>query len=202
MKTELIKFNENLPVIQRFVAEDTQYVLDLVPHTMDKRFSFELVFDTEGVSAEIDGLFLLKQNQFLDLTTTARHRVPHTSCITKIKGVLTSNSRAKYLGKIIIEKLAQQTSSFLEHAILVTGNETVNSSQPILEIEADDVKASHGSTTGRINEDQIYYLMSRGLNRRSAENLIIQGFFESLVSKVYDDDVKSYLMQKFPALTQ
>jgi Fe-S cluster assembly protein SufD len=175
------------------VTEDTQFVLRLTPHKADTKYIAELVFETEGISAEILGMFSLKKSQFLDLTTITNHKVPHTSCTTKIKGVLADKSKANYVGKIIIAKPAQQTSSFLEHAVLVNGEETTNNSQPILEIEADDVKASHGSTTGRVDASQVYYLMSRGLSQKESQKLIVEGFFDTLLNTVSDEGVREQI---------
>ncbi len=184
MKTRLITPHEKETVL---VTEDAQFVLNLSGGNHDVTF----VFNTEGVSAEVIGLYKLKPNEEINLTTTTDHKARNTSCVTKIKGALSDGSRSIYLGKIVIRKSAQQTSSFLEDNVLVVGENTYNNSQPILEIDADDVKASHGATTGRVNESWIYYLMSRGLSKGESEKLIVEGFFESLISKIEDEKVKS-----------
>ena len=170
------------------VPEDTQFVLRFPDAEATANIVFS--FEKEGVSAEVLGLFSLKPGNKLNLTTTALHKVPHASCITKIKGVLYSDSEAFYIGKILINKKAQNTSSFLENNTLVLGDNTKNTSQPILEIDADDVKASHGSTTGRVNEEQIYYLMSRGFTREESVRLIVEGFFEKELSLILDSGVR------------
>lgn len=175
MKTQVIELQENMQVYAR---EDTQFVL-VFPNEKSVKLELNIIFEKEGVAAEIIGLYKLSKDQSVDLTTVATHKVPHTSCMTKIKGVLMDRARSKYTGKIVIEKAAQGTSSFLEHNVLVLGDETHNNSEPILEILANDVMASHGATTGRINEDQIYYLTSRGLSRVEAEELIVEGFLKS-----------------------
>ena len=66
----------------------------------------------------------------------------------------------------------------------------IERAKKILEIEADDVKASHGATTGRISEEQVYYLMARGLSRKEAEEIIVEGYFESLLSRIVDPKVR------------
>lgn len=172
------------------VEEDTQFVLVFPDRNSAEELTVEFVFEQPGVSAEIIGLYKLHPHEKLHLTTIANHKTVHTSCNTKIKGVLLDNASSTYLGKIIIAKEAQQTSSFLEDGVLVLGNNTHNRSDPILEIEADDVAASHGATTGRIDPDQVYYLQSRGLNNAEAEELIIEGYFESLLSQICDDSIR------------
>ena len=178
------------------VLEDTKFVLDLSGlknQTADTVSDIVFSFEKEGVSAEILGLFCLKPDSRLKLTTTALHKLPHTSCITKIKGVLYSNTEASYIGKIIIKKDAQNTSSFLENSTLVLGDNTKNTSQPVLEIDADDVKASHGSTTGRISEEQIYYLMSRGISRDESVKMIVEGYFEKELSTISDPKIREQI---------
>jgi Fe-S cluster assembly protein SufD len=98
------------------------------------------------------------------------------------------------VGKIIIAKKAFQTNSYLNNKTLVIGEGTKNVTRPILEIEADDVKASHGATTGRVRVDDVYYLTSRGLTKKEAEEIIVEGFFESLVAKIEDEDVREKVL--------
>jgi Fe-S cluster assembly protein SufD len=187
MRSELVKLNENTVID---VKEDTQYVLDLSSAADGGKYSIELKFNKQGINGELLGLYNLTDSQKIDITTIARHIAPNTSCMTKIKGVLNDGSSSEYVGKILIEKTAQQTNSFLHDGVLVTGDKTHNNAQPILEIEADDVKASHGATTGRIDKEQVYYLMSHGLNRDEAEKLVIEGYFEDLLSRIVDPEVR------------
>ncbi|MFZ5424275.1 MAG: SufD family Fe-S cluster assembly protein [Patescibacteria group bacterium] len=188
MKVEFLKLKENNSIS---VTEDTQFVLD-IPFKSGK-YVVELKFEKEGVAAEIIGLYKLGMGDNLHLTTIANHLAPHTTCVTNVKGVLTNGSKSDYIGKILINKKAQQTSSYLDDSVLILGENTHNNSQPILEIEADDVKASHGATTGRIDENQIYYLTSRGLTRVEAQDLIVDGFFESVLATIKSDEIRQKL---------
>lgn len=183
MKVKLLKPEE--VKLQLKPTEDIQYVF-----VGTGEHEFELFLQKEGIQVEFLSLFSLRGKEKLKLATKSIHKVPHTSCIVNVKGVLFDNSQSDYVGKIIIEKKAQQTTSYLEDNVLNMGDKTKNHTQPILEIEANDVKASHGATTGRISEDQIYYLMSRGLTREEAENTIIEGFFESTLSLIKDDKIR------------
>ncbi|NMB70087.1 SufD family Fe-S cluster assembly protein [candidate division WWE3 bacterium] len=188
MKTLLVKPEQYTTIP---VKEDTQFLLDL-RNIPEANLILELQMATPGVSAEIYGFYTLTDSQKLTLTTIARHIAPHTSCMTRIKGILDKSASSSYIGKILIAKSAQQTSSYLSHDVLVIGNKTSNNSQPILEIDADDVKASHGATTGRIDEGQLYYLSTRGLDRDTARNLIIKGFFDSEMQHIKD----AYLVEE------
>ena len=188
MKIELLKSQQNIILEPQ---EDTQYVI--IP---SGEASIDLILNKQGISAELFALFALKGSENVFLSTRSVHKVPHTTCTINVKGALFDSSVSNYIGKIIIEKPAQQTTSYLEDNILSIGNKTRNASQPILEIEADDVKASHGATTGRINADQIYYLMARGLSKEAAEKIIISGFFEALLSKVVDEKIREQVRKK------
>jgi len=193
MKTEFIKLGENTKVK---VSEDTQFVLDVKANGGDLNQSIDVVFEKSGVSAEIIGVFKLLGGEEIGLRTSAIHKVPNTQCFTHIKGVLMDKSSSNYVGKIIIEKDAQQTSSYLEDNILVVGEGTNNISQPILEIEADDVRASHGATTGRINKDQLFYLQSRGLSEEEAQEVIIEGFLNSLLNRIQDETIRNKVKER------
>lgn len=190
MKTQLVTVDENKKIN---VTEDTQFVLSFPNKQSTEDFEVELIFEKQGVSAEILGIYKLNDGESLHLVTIANHQVPNTSCNTKIKGVLMDHTKAKYIGKIVIAEGAQQTSSFLDDGILVLGDNIQNRSDPILEIEADDVAASHGATTGRIDKNQIYYLQSRGLSVDEAQNIIVEGFFESMLSEIHDHQVRDVI---------
>ncbi len=187
MKTELVKVDSETEVK---VQEDTQFVLDFEEFGKDVAYSLAVIFEKPDAKAEIIGLYKLSDSQTLSLATSAIHKVPHTKCFTYVKGVLYDKARSDYVGKIIIESKAQQTSSYLEDNVIAVGKSTQNNSQPILEIEADDVKASHGATTGQINPEQVYYLQSRGFSEEEAKNTIIEGFFNSLLSRIKDEKIR------------
>lgn len=196
MKTILLRpTNESHQTIIS-VREDTQFVLDLQglavsnPSLSNERTTLIFNFETQGVQAEIMGIFNLSATSGLNFETVAHHKVPNTSCLTDIRGALQDSSRSSYVGKIIIDPAAQQTSSFLNENVLTVGLGCSNRSEPILEIEADDVKASHGSTTGNIDYDQEFYLLSRGFTKSESQQLILEGFFQRILNKIMDPKVR------------
>jgi len=195
MKTEYIKVLSGEDTVVN-VEQDTQFVLDLTGSDKTADLSFSVVFEKPGVKAEIIGIYKLLEDQKIKLETASIHKVPNTECFTRIKGVLMDNSQSDYRGKIIIEKRAQQTNSFLEDNVVVMGQNTKNSSQPILEIDADDVKASHGATTGRVSPEQVLYLKSRGLSEEEAQDIIIEGFFASLLGRIEDERIRDKVKEK------
>uniref|UniRef100_A0A7C4TP78 SUF system FeS cluster assembly SufBD core domain-containing protein n=1 Tax=candidate division WWE3 bacterium TaxID=2053526 RepID=A0A7C4TP78_UNCKA len=166
------------------VEEDTRLIV--VP-SGEVSVNVEVV--KEGVSAELVVLYALHGDASVSLATNSVHKIPHTSCNVIVRSALFDSSKSSFEGKIYIGKEAQGTVSYLEDNVLSVGDKVKNSSKPILEILADDVKASHGATTGRLDETSLYYLQSRGLSREEAERLSIEGFFESVLGKIDDAEV-------------
>ena len=118
----------------------------------------------EYSSAFINGIFSLKENQQHEIRTTINHLVENTKSYQLIKSVLGKNSKSAYQGRIFVNSKAQKTDGYqLSKAILLDETSEFNA-KPELEIYADDVKCSHGSASGSLNENSIFYLMSRGLN--------------------------------------
>jgi Fe-S cluster assembly protein SufD len=193
MKTVLVETKEKTNFD---LEEDSQLVLSFDDFSPQKSYQVTLNFKKPGLNGEIIALFRLKEGQDLDLTTIANHLAPHTQCKTTVRGVLEDKSSANYVGKIIINKEAQQTVSYLEDNVLLVGENIKNESRPILEIEADDVKASHGATTGRISPEEIYYLQTRGLSKNEAEKVIVEGFFESLLNRIKDEKIREKVKKK------
>lgn len=191
MRTQVLNITKSDTIS---VTEDTQFVLIPSSFSSDEHFDLNFLFEKQGVTAELIMLYALPVTGTLNITTAAVHKVPNTSCLTKIRGVLRDGSTSNYTGKIIIDKAAQQTSSFLNDNVLVVGKNTKNNSQPILMIDADDVKASHGATTGRISEEDIYYLTSRALTRNEAEKLIVNGFFAEFIGEIKDETARKTVL--------
>jgi Fe-S cluster assembly protein SufD len=135
----------------------------------------------EYSSAFVNGIFSLKENQQHEIRTTINHLVENTKSYQLIKSVLGKLSKAAYQGKIFVNSKAQKTDGYqLSKAILLDETSEFNA-KPELEIYADDVKCSHGSASGSLNENSIFYLMSRGLNYQQSKELLINGFLLDVV---------------------
>lgn len=144
----------------------------------------------EGASSEVLCAYKSNNKQHMDFSINAHHTVPHTYNNVLAKGTLTDRSTSVFRGLIKIDKAAQQTDSYLaDHTLLLSDNALANSI-PALQIDANDVKASHGATIGQIDEEQLFYLMSRGLTRDEAEQLVVTGFFEPLIDKIVDNNFR------------
>ncbi len=137
-----------------------------------------------GTAGELVGLFFTDQDQRYAIKTLSHHNALNTNAETLVHGALTDESRVEFDGMIRIEPGAQYTASFLSDHTLLLSNECRAESIPGLEIGANEVSASHGATTGKIDEDQLFYLMVRGIPRGEAERVIVQGFFEPVLQRI------------------
>jgi Fe-S cluster assembly protein SufD len=182
MKTVLLTSQENITLNP---DDNTQYVL--IP---TDNVDLEITMEERGVEVNLLVVYALHGKDKITLNTKSVHTVPNTSCNVEIKAALFDSSKSSYEGQILITKDAQQTKSFLRDDVLLFGNGVSNVCKPVLEISANDVKASHGATSGQINEEQLYYLMSRGLTKKEALNIILKGFFESLLTKIEDEKIR------------
>ena len=135
----------------------------------------------ENASANLDGIFFAGNDQVIDNKTQVNHNFPNCKSSQRYKGVLTDQSQASYLSKTFVDKLAQKTEAYqLSKGILLSDNSYFHS-KPELKIFADDVKCSHGSTIGPMDRDLLFYLRSRGLNKKDSTSLLIKSFFHDMM---------------------
>ena len=144
-------------------------------------------------SAFVNGIFNLDNNKNHEIRTSINHLNENTKSYQLIKSVLGENTKSAYQGKIFVKSNAQKTDGYqLSKAILLSDSSEFNA-KPELEIYADDVKCSHGSASGSLNQDSIFYLMSRGLNYKEAKELLINGFLLDVVEKITDNEIKNLI---------
>jgi Fe-S cluster assembly protein SufD len=144
-------------------------------------------------SAFVNGIFSLNNDKHHEIRSIINHLTENTKSYQLIKSVLEDGSKAVYQGKIFVNSDAQKTDGYqLSKAILLNKDSEFNA-KPELEIYADDVKCSHGSASGSLNEDSIFYLMSRGLNYQQSRELLINGFLLDVVEKISDSEIKNLI---------
>jgi len=137
---------------------------------------YKITLAGEGAHIDITGLFKLTGQEKLDLNVIIIHAAPHTSADTNLRAVVDDTAVASINGTIIVDKSAQQTNSFLTEKVLLLSPKAQAHAIPNLEIEADDVKCSHAAVVTTIDEEQLFYLMSRGIPESEAKKLIAAGF--------------------------
>ena len=147
----------------------------------------------EYSSAFVNGIFSLNKDKHHEIRTIINHLTENTKSYQLIKSVLEDGSKAVYQGKIFVNSEAQKTDGYqLSKAILLDETTEFNA-KPELEIYADDVKCSHGSASGSLNENSIFYLMTRGLNYKEAKELLINGFLLDVIEKITDREIKNLI---------
>ena len=148
-------------------------------------------------SCFINGIMLLNGNQHHEFKTNVNHEYENCKSSQLIKSVLLDSSNGTYQGKIYVDKNAQKTNGYqLSKALILSENSEFNS-KPELEIYADDVKCSHGSTTGNIDENSIFYLMSRGLTKDQATKMIVKGFLNEVIETITEPKIKLLISELF-----
>lgn len=135
------------------------------------------------------GVFFGRGEQHLDVTADTFHLAPYTRGESLTKGVVEDSATSVYRGLIKIERAARKTDTFLSGLILLMSKTAKANALPSLEINTNDVKAKHSNSVGQIDEEQLFYLMSRGLERREAERMIVEGFFEPILDKISFEEV-------------
>ena len=144
-------------------------------------------------SAFVNGILSLNNDKHHEIRSIINHLTENTKSYQLIKSVLENSSKAAYQGKIFVNSKAQKTDGYqLSKAILLNKDSEFNA-KPELEIYADDVKCSHGSASGSLNEDSIFYLMSRGLSYQQSRELLINGFLLDVVEKITDPEIKNLI---------
>ena len=157
----------------------------------------------QGANVKVTGAYFLRESEHADYDTTQEHAAPNTTSDLFFKGVLADSARAVWRGVIRVDKGAQRTDAYQENRNRLLSREAHADSSPGLEIEANDVRCTHGATVGQIDKMQLFYLMSRGLSRAQAEQLIVRGFFQPILDRIESAEVRESLSaaldQRIPA---
>jgi len=155
-----------------------------------------------GAHAALDGLYLVEDSQHTDTQIRVRHAAPHCTSHELYKGILDGKARAVFLGRIMVDEGAQKTDAIQSNRNLLLSQGALVNSNPQLEILADDVRCTHGSTVGRLDEEAVFYLRSRGIDRATAESLLTYAFAAEVVDLIPVDEVRErierHLVDRLP----
>lgn len=176
------------------VGNDGQldWIIGTMGGKLTKDFS-EIELDGQGSWARMSGLFFANANQLIDHDTQQNHNAPNTTSDLLFKGALRDESRSVWQGMIRVLPHAQKTDGFQANRNLVLSDESRADSIPGLEIMANDVRCTHAATIGKIEEEPIFYLMSRGMTRADAERLLVVGFFDPIMERIPFEEVRDRL---------
>jgi Fe-S cluster assembly protein SufD len=151
--------------------------------------------DGEGVECTLNGLYVLRGSQFLDNHMRVDHLKPHGTSFELFKGILEGKSRAVFNGRIFVAKGAQKTDAKQSSRNLLLSKEALVNANPQLEIFADDVKCTHGSTVGQLDDDAIFYLRTRGIGEEAARSLLTYAFASDIVERIRVEPVRRELTE-------
>ena len=157
------------------------------------RHDIRIRLDHEGADCHVDGLYIVSGGQHTDTHSLIDHLQPHCTSRQLYKGILDGKSRAVFNGKVFVHPGAQQTDAQQTNRNLLLSKDARVDTKPQLEIFADDVKCAHGATVGQLEDEELFYLISRGLHPELAQNLLTFGFAEEVIDKIKIESIKMQL---------
>jgi Fe-S cluster assembly protein SufD len=163
-------------------ASETVIVVVMPGVSVDLKFDVELV--GEGAEANLYGAYICAGQEKVKIAVDMHHKVPHCNSRQLFKGIAGGNSRVDFYGKIIVAKDAQRTEAYQENHNLLLSDGAKVDTKPQLEIYADDVKCSHGATIGRLNEEEQFYMRSRGITLEDAKVLQMISFVAPVLENI------------------
>ena len=181
----------NTQVYQTNNSNFTDFTISLEGQLL--RNNLNVISDGENCETNMYGLYLPKGKQQVDNYTVVDHKKPNSYSNELYKGILDEKSTGTFNGKIYVQQAAQKTNAFQSNKnILLSDDATINT-KPQLEIWADDVKCSHGTTTGQLDDEQMFYLRSRGLSKESARSMLLYAFALEVVENIKIEPLKNYI---------
>ncbi len=171
-----------------------EWIFGALGSNLTKNFS-EIDLIGEGAEGRMSGFYFTDGKQHLDHDTQQNHLAPHTTSDLLFKGALKDSSRSVWQGMIYVAPGAQKTDGYQANRNLVLSQQARADSIPGLEILADDVRCTHGATVGKIDQESVFYLLSRGIPYAEAEHLIVEGFFDPIMQRIPFDGVRKRFQQ-------
>lgn len=160
------------------------------------RNNLNIEMQASGAEAHLNGLFYAGGKQHVDHHTAVIHAMPHCESFQLYKGILHQQATGVFNGKILVKRDAQKTNAYQSSKNLIMGNQASVNAKPQLEIFADDVKCSHGSSTGKIDEDALFYLRCRGISEQSARRLLLDAFAGEVLDTIDHREIKDFAAGK------
>lgn len=157
------------------------------------RNNLNSILEGEGAECIMKGIYLSTGNNLIDNHTLVDHAVPNCHSNQTYKGILGGNAFGVFNGKILVRKDAQKTNAYQSNKNILISNTASINAKPQLEIFADDVKCSHGATTGQLNPEELFYLRSRGIEKTEAQKLLLNAFLDELILEIAIVPLKIYL---------
>ena len=192
------EFTQNMANLNVNQEYDSHYnFFQLVDGSKLGRSNICVQLDGENAQCNINSLTLSKNNQHIDNNIMVNHNSPQTHSSQFVKSILFDTSTGVFNGRTVVHENAQKITAHQTNKNLLLSKKAKMNSNPQLEIYADDVKCSHGSTTGQIDEDALFYLQSRGINKQDAMELMVTGFANEVLDKIPHPEIKKTIYTEF-----
>jgi len=159
------------------------------------RNDLNAILDDENCETHLLGVYIGDNDNLIDNHTFVDHAKPNSFSNENYRGILFDKSTGVFNGKILVRKDAQKTNAYQSNKNILCSKDATINSKPELEIYADDVKCSHGATSGALDKNLIFYLQSRGIERIKAESLLMNSFLSEVVSELKNQEIKKYLQK-------
>jgi len=166
--------------------------------SMGKKFArrdFNVELNQSGANCNLFGLYFVDKENHIDHHTTIEHKEANCNSNEHYKGILSGKSTGVFNGRIHVHPGAQKTDAIQKNQNLLLSDDAIIHTKPELEIYADDVKCTHGATVGQLDEKGLFYLRSRGLNRKEAQQILIRAYVNEIIENVSDEKIRSELME-------
>ena len=201
LKSIFINNSKNNAYFYKYLKNDLEKNSSLENYILSSGLIFnkldiEVNHNEEYSNSYIFSALNLLNNEHQEIKTRVNHNAPNCHSYQKIKNVLNNESKGVYQGKIFVKNIAQKTDAYQLSRALILNDKAEFDAKPELEIYADDVKCSHGSTSGSIDLDSIHYLKSRGIPEKEAYQMLINGFLCEVLEKLNEKNLKKFLLQK------
>jgi Fe-S cluster assembly protein SufD len=183
--------------VEARLERDARYHITTV--TLDgtlARNNVNAYMDGENALATLHGLYIGKQSNHIDNHILVDHRVPNCNSHQVYKGVLDDESTGVFNGKIFVQKDAQKTNAYQSSKAVLLSDEASMNSKPQLEIFADDVKCSHGAAIGQVSKNELFYLLSRGIDKETARGILTYAFANEIIAAIKLPEIRTYLDEK------
>ncbi len=184
---------ESFKQIRVEAGQKLTYIVPVLSSVTEKK-SREVLLAGDGAEADVFGIFLGQDDDMLNLQLNTTHAAPNTRGRTEFRAVLGGRSVLEFYGMIKIMKDAQNSNDFLQQDSLMLSQDAKANAVPGLEIEANEVKASHGATAKPVDPEQMFYLMSRGLSEEQAEAMVVSGFLVPILRKMANRELEQKIL--------
>jgi len=175
-------------------ADSSQHLTTITIGGGMVRNNLNIRLDGQQINTWLNGLYVLKGNQVVDNHTLVDHAMPHCFSSELYKGIIDDQAQGVFNGKIWVRQDAQKTNAYQSNKNLLLSSDASMNTKPQLEIYADDVKCSHGATTGQLDDDALFYLRARGIGEAAARALLNHAFAADVIAQVENDEIKASLL--------